>query len=352
MLKNKKVLIGIVIFLLAIVVGIALYFTVGITKTYIISFDTDGGTSVESIEAKEKEKIKLPTDTKKEGYIFNGWKNENGEIVSNNYVVTKDTALKAAWISEKVETIKVSFDTDGGSKIDDILLEKGAELKMPKDPTKQGYTFKGWIDKNEAPVYDKVLLSEDTELKAVWKKEEKKETSKKESGKETSKKEYYCQEGYKLSGTKCSKTETVNAKSNSFCPTGTIENGSNCLKTSETKSMVIVCKPYDKYSTGAYVSAANGCFYGEKGPAGIDKYTCENHMNGKYHNGHCYEILKQGSSYYTTSCDKGYAKYTPNHSNPVCAKIEEKAVTYSCDKGYTLSNTKCTKIITVDAKIK
>ena len=84
-----------------------------------------------------------------------------------------------------VETITVTFDSKGGSNVDAITINKGTELTLPKDPTYKGYTFKGWVDVNDRPIYDKALLSEDTTLYAKWKKvEEKKETQKQEKKEE------------------------------------------------------------------------------------------------------------------------------------------------------------------------
>ena len=77
------------------------------------------------------------------------------------------------------ETITITFDTKGGSKIDSITIGKETELILPKEPTRDGYIFKGWVDKNETPIYNKVLLAEDTTLYAVWEKEENKKTSSK-----------------------------------------------------------------------------------------------------------------------------------------------------------------------------
>ena len=79
----------------------------------------------------------------------------------------------------KKETITITFDTKGGSKIDSITIGKETELILPKEPTRDGYVFKGWVDKKETSIYNKVLLAEDTTLYAVWEKEENKKTSSK-----------------------------------------------------------------------------------------------------------------------------------------------------------------------------
>ena len=83
------------------------------------------------------------------------------------------------------EAITITFDTKGGSIIDSITIGKDTELTLPKEPTQDGYVFKGWVDKNETPIYNKVLLSEDTTLYAVWEKVENKKTSSKTENSKT-----------------------------------------------------------------------------------------------------------------------------------------------------------------------
>lgn len=83
------------------------------------------------------------------------------------------------------EAITITFDTKGGSIIDSITIGKDTELTLPKEPTQDGYVFKGWVDKNETPIYNKVLLVEDTTLYAVWEKVENKKTSSKTENSKT-----------------------------------------------------------------------------------------------------------------------------------------------------------------------
>ena len=179
-LENKKLLFGILGTLAVIVITIvAILLTLG-NKKYTISFDTDGGNSLESITAKEKETVTLPIAVK-EGYIFNGWIDETGKIIPSIYVVTKDVTLKATWISETADTITIKFDTNGGSKIEDIIIVKGETLKLPQNPTKAGYKFVTWETENGTPIYNEALLSESVTLYAVWEKEPSSSSSSKES---------------------------------------------------------------------------------------------------------------------------------------------------------------------------
>lgn len=75
------------------------------------------------------------------------------------------------------EAITITFDTKGGSIIDSITIGKDTELILPKEPTRDGYVFKGWVDKNETPIYNKVLLAEDTTFYAIWEQVENKKTN-------------------------------------------------------------------------------------------------------------------------------------------------------------------------------
>lgn len=174
-MKNKKTVIAIVsaIVLIAII-AIVVMIIMKNNKKYTITFDTQGGNKIEAIKVKVNETLVLPKNPEKEGYIFLHWVDEEDKPVSNNFKVTKDMKLIAKWAEPTQELITVSFDTDGGSKIEDIVLIKGEPLKLPDNPIKDGYIFKNWVSKDEIPVYDDALLSEDIVLKAIWEKEEKK----------------------------------------------------------------------------------------------------------------------------------------------------------------------------------
>ena len=174
-MKNKKTIIAIIsaIVLIAIIAIVAIIIMKN-NKKYTITFDTQGGNTIEAIEVKANETLVLPKNPEKEGYIFLHWVDEEDKPVSNNFKVTKDMKLIAKWAEPTQELITISFDTDGGSKIEDIVLIKGEPLKLPDNPIKDGYIFKNWVSKDEIPVYDDALLSEDIVLKAIWEKEEKK----------------------------------------------------------------------------------------------------------------------------------------------------------------------------------
>lgn len=191
--KKKKIItlsiIGVI--LLAIIIFLLWFFN----RKFDVTFDYNNGTKNEIVQVKYNKTINEKDIKDKDdlGESFIDWyevidvKNDKDVLAEKPFdfktKITKKTKLKATYTAE-VETITITFDSKGGSKVDDITLNKGVELTLPKDPTYDGYTFKGWEDKNGTPIYDKALLEEDTTLYAKWEKiEEKKTETKKETPK-------------------------------------------------------------------------------------------------------------------------------------------------------------------------
>lgn len=116
---------------------------------------------------------------KDKGIFTNTYKCSDNKIKTVLKTSKYECSIKNIKEDKKKEIITITFDTKGGSKMDNITINKGTELTLPKDPTFDGYVFTGWVDKNETPIYDKTLLAEDTTLYAVWEKVEDKNTNSK-----------------------------------------------------------------------------------------------------------------------------------------------------------------------------
>lgn len=118
----------------------------------------------------------VSTIYKDKGIITNTYKCSDGKtktvLKTTKYVCPMNDIEK-----DIKEAITITFDTKGGSIIDSITIGKDTELTLPKEPTRDGYVFKGWVEKNEISIYNKVLLAENTTLYAVWEKVENKKTS-------------------------------------------------------------------------------------------------------------------------------------------------------------------------------
>ena len=177
--KNKKKIIAIIssIILIAIIVFLLWFFN----RKFDVTFDLNNGTKEEIVKVKYHQTInkKDIKDQKELGESFIAWY-EVVEIKGKEDVladkpfdfktkINKTIKLKALY-EGKVETITITFDSKGGSAVDPITINKGAELILPKEPTYAGYTFKGWYDINETPMHNNALLEEDTTLYAKWEK--------------------------------------------------------------------------------------------------------------------------------------------------------------------------------------
>ena len=62
-----------------------------------VSFDSNGGSEVESISVTVGEKAKEPTPPQRDGYAFIGWYLDDEKWSFNGYTVTEDITLKARW---------------------------------------------------------------------------------------------------------------------------------------------------------------------------------------------------------------------------------------------------------------
>lgn len=70
-------------------------------KIITISFDTKGGSKVDSISLDNNQTFRLPENPTYNGYIFKGWIDKNNNKITNETIFNEDTTLYAIW--EKVD---------------------------------------------------------------------------------------------------------------------------------------------------------------------------------------------------------------------------------------------------------
>ena len=207
-----------------------------VINTYTVSFNSDGGSTVEEITVNHGEKVTAPKAPTKDGYAFAGW--YVGETAYDfNTAVTADVELTAKWNAieytisyvlnggtnadgavttftvesgeitllaptregysfdgwynaetggDKVTVIEagsignitlyarwtteshtVSFNSDGGSTVDNITVNHGEKVTAPEAPTKYGYAFAGWYVGDIAYDFNKAVTA-DVALTAKW----------------------------------------------------------------------------------------------------------------------------------------------------------------------------------------
>ena len=136
-----------------------LFLIFGRNGKYTITFDTNGGNEITSIDVKNNQIVKLPEAPKKDGYKFVAWINENGKVI--------------------------------------IILSI--------NPTKAGYFFAGWGDKGGNTITNDTIVNDNMTIKAIWKEP------------------YTCPADCKTigDGSKCTKTTIKDVVTYTGCPSGT-----------------------------------------------------------------------------------------------------------------------------------
>ena len=112
--------------------------------SYIVSFDSNGGTNVPNQKVISGSYIIKPTNPTRDGYTFKGWY-YNNELYNFNSKITNNITLVAKWEKDNVEKIyNIVFDSNGGTTVENQQVKNGQTVKEPTSPTRNGYTFKGW----------------------------------------------------------------------------------------------------------------------------------------------------------------------------------------------------------------
>ena len=130
------------------------------TNKYTITFDTNGGSEIAPITQDYGTEITAPDNPTRKGYTFKGWDKEIPETMP-----AENITVKAQW---EINQYTITFDTNGGSEIAPITQDYGTEITAPDNPTRKGYTFKGW-DK-EIP---ETMPAENITITARWRDTEK-----------------------------------------------------------------------------------------------------------------------------------------------------------------------------------
>lgn len=152
------------------------------TTVYTVTFDTDGGSPVPTVQRVEAGGIATvpATNPGKTGYIFMYWY-LNGTSAAYNFQtpVNNNLTLFAKWQEETTAQYwQVAWELNGGAWPSDdnhaTQVVKGGTLAEPAQPTKPGYSFDGWYKENTLTnkvnfPYDVSNLTSNFTLYAKWK---------------------------------------------------------------------------------------------------------------------------------------------------------------------------------------
>ena len=112
---------------------------------YTVTFDSKGGSFVQSQTVKYQNKATEPNDPTRTGFTFNGWK-KTGEsnIYDFDTEVTSNITLEAYWTPD---IYNINYVLNNGQNNSQNPSTYTIEDTITfKDATRQGYTFKGWYE--------------------------------------------------------------------------------------------------------------------------------------------------------------------------------------------------------------
>lgn len=117
-------------------------------QSFTVSFDTQGGTAVQSVEVEAGTTITLSNyTTTKDGFDFNGWSlSLSGTILTGSYTVNSNTTLYASYTTQ-LNSYNVSFYDESGILLATKPVSEGniaTYLYEPTDTAEWDYSFEGW----------------------------------------------------------------------------------------------------------------------------------------------------------------------------------------------------------------
>ena len=141
-------------------------------ETYTVSFESNGGTAVDSQEITENGTVTKPEDPTREGYTFAGWYVDEGLETPYDFsqAVTHNFTLYAKW-TENITYYTVTFNSNGGSLVENQTVAEDGTVSKPADPTNGDFDFDGWYtDAACTTPYDFTTpVTGNLELFAGWK---------------------------------------------------------------------------------------------------------------------------------------------------------------------------------------
>ncbi len=114
----------------------------------------------------------LPTVDDVEGWHFVGWylDEECDTLATAGKTLSSNVTLYAKWIekSDVPATVKITFNSNGGSNVSAVNATIGEKLQKPTpDPVKDGYSFIGWFKDAECSEDKKFSFDEEVITKAI-----------------------------------------------------------------------------------------------------------------------------------------------------------------------------------------
>lgn len=135
-MKQKTRLTSVILILLTTL--LLLTACAGGDTAYVVTFETNGGTTINAVSVNAGESTELPVP-KKDGYTFDGWFTDAafaGQPIGKTYTPTGSATLYAKWSKQQVTPVEyvVTFETNGGGNVDEMTVESGNSIELPTPP--------------------------------------------------------------------------------------------------------------------------------------------------------------------------------------------------------------------------
>jgi uncharacterized repeat protein (TIGR02543 family) len=114
---------------------------------YTVSFNSNGGSAVDSKSVIHSNTVTQPVAPTREGYRFDGWYSDIE--LNNSYIFTTSVRANLILYAKWTAIYTVSFNSNGGSAVADQKVARGGTAYVPDPSTRAGYTFGGWHSDSE-----------------------------------------------------------------------------------------------------------------------------------------------------------------------------------------------------------
>ena len=143
-----------------------------VLANYTLTFDTKGGSTFAPLTKPEGTVIELASySPSKANFTFAGWfEDEALTHPISSVILTADKTVYAKWEDMIIGTYTLTFNTNGGSAVSPVISAAGSVIDLSTyNPTKSGYTFKGWYyDPALTQPAATVTLDANTTVYAKW----------------------------------------------------------------------------------------------------------------------------------------------------------------------------------------
>ncbi|MGE4571948.1 MAG: InlB B-repeat-containing protein [Candidatus Izemoplasmatales bacterium] len=112
---------------------------------YNITFEENGGSSINDLTYFYEDSVSLPDNPIKEGYSFVGWYKDSDLLIefSDSIMPAENITLYAKW---QINQYTISLMDMDGMLIDELVFDYNEVIILPANPIKTGYTFQAWYE--------------------------------------------------------------------------------------------------------------------------------------------------------------------------------------------------------------